>query len=88
MYLSVATLAQASQMAHTSGSVDQHADLISRAQLLEGFPSYQAVLDDGLPNEEARSADARVHKKIYHEENVPQAWPGDRSLPTRSGGFL
>ena len=28
MYLSVATLAQASQMAHTSGSVDQHADLV------------------------------------------------------------
>ena len=28
MYLSVATLAQASQMAQTSGSVDQHADLV------------------------------------------------------------
>ena len=28
MYLSAATLAQASQMAHTSGSVDQHADLV------------------------------------------------------------
>ena len=28
MYLSVGIMAQASQMAHTSGSVDQHADLV------------------------------------------------------------